>query len=76
MTQALRAIEHETREREQGSPLDLVSDEIDRIESLGAAFLALAEKEDLSGRFGNIVKLMVEAAGMIEDKLEAWEPAL
>jgi hypothetical protein len=59
---------------ETQDPLFIVSDEISCIQSLGAAFLALAEKEDLPGRFSDLIKLMTEQAVAIVDKLDGWKP--
>ncbi len=71
---ALKAIVNEAEEKgEQKSPLSLVFDEVNRIQSLGAACLALAEKEDLPSTFTDLVGLMIEQAALIEDRLEAAE---
>jgi hypothetical protein len=70
---ALKVIGQEAEEREQESPLSLVFDEISQISSLGFAGLALAEKMDLPSQITDIFRLMIERAGVIEDKLEAAE---
>ena len=70
---ALKVIGQEAEKREQGSPLSLVFDEVNRIQSLGAACLALAEKEELTSQFTDLVGLMIEQANLIEDRLEAAE---
>lgn len=74
---ALEAVKKEVKEDNQESPLSLVLDQISRIQSLGAAFLALAEKEDLSSQFGpkyeDLVEAMVEQINLLESKLEEAE---
>jgi hypothetical protein len=73
----LEAVKEKAGEGNQESPLSQVLNQISRIQSLGAAFLAMAEKEDLSSQFGtkyeDLVELMIEQINLLESKLEAAE---